>query len=496
MATCAAAALAILFAYRETALSMYEIWRRSDTFGHCVAVVPIVLWLVWRRRLRLATLPVRPFWPAMLVVVGAGIVWLIGSLADANVVTQFALVLMIQGAMLSICGLAIGRALAFPLFFLFFSVPFGEAFVPKLMDWTADVTVLGLKFTGVPIYREGNTFVIPSGSWSVVEACSGIRYLIASLMVGTLYAHLMYTSWMRRAAFVAASAVVPLIANWMRAYLIVMLGHLSDNKLAAGVDHLIYGWVFFGIVLLAMFWVGARYREIERAPKTKSNYIGARSVGSAHPAWAAVIAVGLAVLWSPIASVLASGDADHQRSLRPIEEANGWISAAEVGRDEWQPRFSGQRVILRQAFERGGDRVIVHVYYYAAQKKGAELVNSDNVLVTTKDPYWREVVRGQLELSSADRPGRLRTATLAGDRGRFNVAWWYWVGGRSTTSDAVAKLWLAEERLGLRGDDSAAVFLSTEPSSEGSHEGVLQQFATDMGPSIERTLVAARKSVR
>ena len=295
MTICAAVALAILFAYRETALSMYEIWRHSDTFGHCVTVVPIVLWLVWRQRLQLATLPVRPFWPGTLMVAGAGVVWLIGSLADANVVRQFALVLMIQSAMLSVGGLAIGRALAFPLFFLFFAVPFGDAFVPKLMDWTADFTVLGLRLSGVPVYREGNSFVIPSGNWSVVEACSGIRYLIASLMAGTLYAHLMYTSKWRRAAFVAASVVVPLIANWMRAYLIVMLGHLSNNKLAAGVDHLIYGWVFFGIVLLTMFWVGARYREDREAPAADRNYLGARSVGSAHLAWAAVVAVGLAV---------------------------------------------------------------------------------------------------------------------------------------------------------------------------------------------------------
>jgi len=39
---------------------------------------------------------------------------------------------------------------------------------------------------------------------------------------------------------------VPIIANWLRAYMIVMIGHLSGNKLAVGVDHLIYGWLFFG----------------------------------------------------------------------------------------------------------------------------------------------------------------------------------------------------------------------------------------------------------
>jgi len=59
----------------------------------------------------------------------AGCAWLIGRLANANVVEHFALVLMIQSAVLVVLGWAFVRAIAFPLLFLFFAVPFGEAFV-------------------------------------------------------------------------------------------------------------------------------------------------------------------------------------------------------------------------------------------------------------------------------------------------------------------------------------------------------------------------------
>ena len=129
------------------------------------------------------------------------------------------------------------------------------------MEHTADFTVAALRLTGIPVYREGQFFTIPTGSWSVVEACSGLRYLIASVTVGVLYAYLTYRSPARRAAFVAASIVVPIVANWVRAYMIVMIGHLSGMKYAVGVDHLIYGWVFFGIVMLLLFWIGSFWRE-------------------------------------------------------------------------------------------------------------------------------------------------------------------------------------------------------------------------------------------
>ena len=147
---------------------------------------------------------------------------------------------------MSLIGLRLSARMAFPLVFLFFAAPIGDFMLPKLMEWTAGFTILALRTSGIPVYQEGLEFVIPSGKWSVIEACSGIRYIIASVTVGTLFAYLNYTSLKRRLIFIGISMLVPVVANWFRAYLIVMMGHISNNKLAAGVDHLIYGWVWFG----------------------------------------------------------------------------------------------------------------------------------------------------------------------------------------------------------------------------------------------------------
>ena len=78
-----------------------------------------------------------------------------------------------------------------------------------MREKTADFVVLALQATGIPVYREGLWFVIPSGQWSVVDACSGVRYLIASFMVGSLFAYLNYRSLRRRAVFVLVSILLP-----------------------------------------------------------------------------------------------------------------------------------------------------------------------------------------------------------------------------------------------------------------------------------------------
>ena len=280
----------LLWLFRDTATAMVGIWIRSETFQHAFLVPPIAAWLAWRQRDRLARTEARPV-PWMLVLVAvACLLWLMGELATVAAASQFALVTLIVLSVPALYGWAVTRLLLFPLAFLYFSVPIGEFLVPTLINYTADFTVSALRLSGIPVLREGNSFVIPSGAWSVVEACSGVRYLIASLMVGTLFAYLNYRSAWRRWAFVGVAIVVPIIANWLRAYMIVMIGHLSGNRLAVGVDHLIYGWVFFGLVIGLMFLIGARWSEHE-APALAASDASAPRPERPAPLWVMAVAV-------------------------------------------------------------------------------------------------------------------------------------------------------------------------------------------------------------
>ena len=161
----------------------------------------------------------------------------------------------------------VGVGVVFPLLFLFFAVPMGEDLTPPMMEFTATFTVEALKLSGIPVYRDGLWFSLPSGNWSVVEACSGVRYLIAAFTLGFVYAYITYHTLWKRVLFVILSVVVPILANGLRAYMIVMIGHLSKMEYATGVDHLIYGWIFFGVVMFVLFWIGSYWQEEDRPPR-------------------------------------------------------------------------------------------------------------------------------------------------------------------------------------------------------------------------------------
>ena len=484
----------VLFWYWDTARAMVAIWARSDTYAHAFIVPPISLWLVWRKRDDLALL--RPE-PTLWFILPLGVItllWLMGELTAVNALTQFALVATLILAIASILGIRISRQIAFPLAFLFFSVPVGDFMLPKLMEWTAWFTVLALRTSGIPVYQEGLQFVIPTGNWSVVEACSGVRYIIASVTVGTIFAYLNYTTQRRRLVFVAVSFIVPVVANWLRAYMIVMIGHLSGNKLAAGVDHLIYGWVFFGIVMMAMFAIGAKWSET--APtETKNRTIPNARPGKDPSFWVVALTVaGLAVAGPLAYQAIARADKATPAALGQLTAPPGWASVPAFTR--WKPAYENPSATLRGTFDDGGGPVGIYISYYRNQNYGRKLITSTNVLVHSNDKIWSVTSRGDTIASLMEARQPARTAVILskedGLESRFVVWHWYWINGQLTTSDASAKLMTALSRLRGQGDDSAVIMLYAPAEIAPAR---LAAFAEVAGPKI-RQLLATTREVR
>jgi len=479
--------IGLLGLFRETAVAMVGIWSHSDTYAHAFLVPPIVVWMVWRRRAELANLTVQPAYAALPVVAALCLLWLLGELAAMNSVTQFALVALMAVTVPTIFGWAVTVALVFPLLFVFFAVPLGEALTPMMMDATADFTVAALQLSGVPVYREGLQFIIPSGSWSVVSACSGVRYLIASFMVGTLFAYLNYQSTRRRAIFMVVSVVVPVLANWLRAYMIVMLGHLSGNTLAVGVDHLIYGWVFFGVVIGLMFMVGARWSEpdapapIPAATADRANSTNQQASGHAWGAAIGVLAMAMAThafLWKIEQTPPAAPSA-----LRlPATLGADWQALAEP-LSPWVPAYKGARSTDVRAYRSVSSTAGIWAAYYQGQDYEHKMVTSANFVVSPNDEGWGMVSGPSATVTLSGGPVVFKSAVVRASSGvgdsrvqRLLVWHVYWVGGLFTSSDARAKLQLALNRLTGEGDASAVLMFYTPLGNDPAQaEAVLRQ---------------------
>lgn len=377
LAALGAVALAILLLFRGDAAGMAAIWWSSATFNHCLLIGPIIVWLVWQRLPQLREL-VPAAWPPGLVLVAAGaLFWLLGEAGSTAFARHLGLVVMLQGAAIACLGKAVARGLAFPIFYALFLVPVGEEIVPLMQTLTAAISSLLLALTGVPAHLEGIFITTPTGYFQVAEACAGVRFLIAMLAFGFLVANVCFKSWRRRATFIAISVVVPILANGIRAWGTIYVAHKTGSTaFAESVDHVVYGGIFFALVMAFIIALGWRFfdRGINEPwfdPKAlQPEPPRARSLPLTAAALLALVAFPL--LWSGAVSAAGAHELPPEIAL---PEVAGWQSVSAAPGRPWRPNFAGAD-LFRQAYYRDarGRTVTFAIAVYARQSEGRELV--------------------------------------------------------------------------------------------------------------------------
>ena len=300
----------------QECLAAYRVWQSSTAYGHCFLVLPMALWLAWDRKERIAAQPVRPVPAAAAAVLAMAPVWLaaerLGIMEGRHLVAMTAL----QALFFAVLGRRMYRALAAPLLYLYFLIPFGAYLTPLLQDVTARFIEAGLTVLGIPHVVTDYLIEIPAGLFYVAEACAGLRFLIASIAFGVFYALLNYRSPGRRIVFIAASIAVPIVANGFRALGIVLLGHVLGSAEAAAADHLVYGWAFFSVVLLLLVLAGLPLREAP-APAPAARPMASGGVGM-RPVLAAAL-VSLALCAGPAAAAVLDRGVTPVRLAAPPE---------------------------------------------------------------------------------------------------------------------------------------------------------------------------------
>jgi exosortase A len=467
---CSFSLFLILF-YWSTATRIVAQWETA-TFSYGFLILPIGACLVWLERKDVASEnPCPTFW-AIPVLAGCAVGWMLGRLTATDVVQQFCFVAMLIVFLWGMLGTPVTRKLIMPLSFLLFAVPLGSGLIPKLQDFAAWFAVRLLELCKVPVLLEGRFISIPSGSWEVAEACSGVRYLASSMGVGFLFAGLAYRSWIRRTTFFVASAVVPVLANGFRVFGIILLAYLSGNRIAAGVDHLVYGWVFFTLVasfLLAFgFWwrekpqnklASSSLQENKRHFEARASSIRATQGVSTRSNFFATIS--LVIIGSaPLAARSARSRPPTLVRIALPAVSSPWHASAEDNLYKWQPSFVAPDAKLLQSFASQSEEVKLYVACYSPARLDAKLISSGNKLFD--EGLWKRTGEEQDIVTLGARSVRVRTTFIRSAHHSLAVLNWYWVDGNYTGNDLFAKVLLAKSRLSRRGHVAAAIAVALE----------------------------------
>lgn len=235
--------------------TMVKEWATMDEMGHGFFVPVVAGYIAWNDRERILGQPVKPCWPAALLIVWAFFQMVLGFLGADFFVARTAFLFALVGVIWTLAGTAVLRSLAFPLLVLLFMIRI-PLFVYQQMTFPLQIfaskaaTVM-LQALSIPVMRDGNILELPSRRLEVIEACSGIRSLLSLTFLSLAYAYVFDKRlWMRPVLFVCA---IP-IAIAANAFRITITGILSEynQNLAEGFFHSFEGWVLFMVALMAL----------------------------------------------------------------------------------------------------------------------------------------------------------------------------------------------------------------------------------------------------
>jgi exosortase A len=478
----------LAWSYRETLLSIGGKWFSDMTYSHGALVIPISLWLIFRRRDAVAAVDWAPSWWGAGALLLASVAWLVARAAGVLVVEQLAVCAMISSVVLAVLGWQAYRQLAFPLGFLVFAVPFGRGLVPGLMQVTADITVVALKWTGVPVFRNGMLLSIPSGDFEVARACSGLNYLMTGVVLGSLYAWLTYTGWRKRLAFVAASIAVLIVANGVRAYLTVAVAHWSGMRYGTGYDHIVFGRILFLAVILAVFWIGQRWRD---RPDAGALPLPAMPSSEPAPRLANLVVAACVLLIAGTPWYLSVATARSSARRVPVESSlalpaghGSWQGPRDAA-DSWRPMFSGAAIERATTYVDGsGRRVDLYVGVYELGGSG------DGEMISYRNRLYPQEHRSLLAERAVAPPtggdgGQLaaRELVVPGSGGDRVVWYWFMIGEEVTASRNVAK---ALEALALISGQAgyARIVTIASPATDPEAARLLAAFVLDHGACV------------
>lgn len=477
-----AAWLALFALFAADWAAMIGQWWSSSTYNHILLIPAIVAWLVWLRAPELVKLTPRAWRPGLALVAAALLVWLLGALSGLSLARQAGAVALLAASVVTLLGPRVGVGLAFPLAYSAFLVPFGDELVPPLQMITAELTIALTHLSGIPARIDGVFIDTPAGLFVVAEACSGVKFLVAMVAFGVLVGNVCFRTWRRRAAFLAVSIVVPILANGVRAWGTIQVGQFYGAEYAGGFDHIVYGWLFFALVIVLVLALAWRFFDrkpddpmidaaaIEASPRlARLDRLALR----APVAVAATLALSLTVQgWASAADRLTAPLPE----LIDLPAVAGWERIDHAPAAPWEPRASGaEHRLLGSYVDAAGRKVDVFVALYSSQGEGREAGGfGQGALIPGDDWAWAASGPPASDASSMRLVGRGRVERIAQTT--------YRTGDLLTGSNARLKLATMTDRLVLRARPTMLLIVSAEARPGQPAADTVAAFRRSVGP--------------
>jgi exosortase A len=234
------------------------LWRYSfddGTYSHAYLIPVIVVYLYYYlAKQGLLVFRAQISWPAIVILAISCYVLVISVTTQISFAYWLASLLVLC-ASFNVIFQSNLRTI-FPLCYFIFLMPFWGVLTTPLQNISVFVVNFIMNMTTVPVYVEQQFVHIPAGIFEIADGCSGLRYLIISLAISSLYAFLYLRSIKNIVLFTGVAILGALITNWLRISALIIIGHNTDMTSSLMTDHNMFGWYLYIPFMFLLFKFG------------------------------------------------------------------------------------------------------------------------------------------------------------------------------------------------------------------------------------------------
>ncbi len=220
---------------------------------HSKLIPAVFFFLIWYHREALAKARKEGSnWGLLLIGIGI-FLYVVAARALQARLAIAALPFLFTGVLLFVWGKQVARILLFTSAFLVFLIPLGaieqmsfklQFIITGAVQWLSGIF-------GINVYAVGTTLKAVDGTWGfdIAEGCSGIRSLIAMVMITAIYVHIVEKQLWKKVTIFGLSILFAIIGNAGRIFTIIIIAKLGFPEFAGGLYHDYSGFVFFPIAI-------------------------------------------------------------------------------------------------------------------------------------------------------------------------------------------------------------------------------------------------------
>jgi exosortase len=257
--------------YYHIAVKLVVDWHDLPDFSHGFLIPFFAAFLLWDKRIKLRSLPVRPSWAGISLVVLGLFELLLGVLGADLFLQRTSFILLAAGIVWTLLGRAFLSELKFVLFVILLAIPlptivFNQITFPLQIEASTLASQL-LQLVGVPVLRDGNIIQLPAMPLEVAEACSGIRSLMSLFTVAVIYGYFLERQTWRRTVLALSAIPIAVTANVVRIFGTGLCVQYWNPERALGFFHEFSGWLMFLVSLSCLYFVHVAMRIATRHRK-------------------------------------------------------------------------------------------------------------------------------------------------------------------------------------------------------------------------------------